>query len=117
MKKSPKVWPNTFLSKLTHNLNREWPLLWATSVILRKLAKENNHPLGENSPNLFTLLSVSRMWARLDDAGLIIFIDKPIFQLACDVNNIFAHLFTTLVKQPRQRRAYMTIMFLEKEAY
>jgi hypothetical protein len=30
--------------------------MWATSVIFRKLAKENNHPLGEKSPNLVTLI-------------------------------------------------------------
>jgi hypothetical protein len=30
--------------------------MWAASVIFMNLPKENNHPLGENSPNLVTLL-------------------------------------------------------------
>jgi hypothetical protein len=30
--------------------------MWATSVIFKKLPKVNNRPLGENSPNLVTLL-------------------------------------------------------------
>jgi hypothetical protein len=29
-----------------------------TSVIFNKLPKVNNHPLGENSPNLVTLASI-----------------------------------------------------------
>jgi hypothetical protein len=29
--------------------------MWATSVIFMKLPNANNHPLGENSPNLVTL--------------------------------------------------------------
>jgi hypothetical protein len=29
--------------------------MWATSVIFKKLPKANNHPLGENDPNLVTL--------------------------------------------------------------
>jgi hypothetical protein len=29
--------------------------MWATFVIPKKLLKENNHPLGENSSNLVTL--------------------------------------------------------------
>jgi hypothetical protein len=32
------------------------PKIWATSIIFGKLAKESNHPLGENSPNLVTLM-------------------------------------------------------------
>jgi hypothetical protein len=51
---------NTLLSKLMHKLNRGKkyrynPKIWATSVILIKLPKVNNHQLGKNSPNLFTL--------------------------------------------------------------
>jgi hypothetical protein len=29
--------------------------MWATSVIYQKLPKDNNRPMGENSPNLVTL--------------------------------------------------------------
>jgi hypothetical protein len=32
--------------------------IWATSVIFEKLPKVNNHPKGENSPNLDTLPAV-----------------------------------------------------------
>jgi hypothetical protein len=35
------------------------PKISATSVILILLLKVNNHPLGENSPNLVTLLALS----------------------------------------------------------
>jgi hypothetical protein len=31
------------------------PRIFTTSAILNKLAKENNRPIGENSPNLVTL--------------------------------------------------------------
>jgi hypothetical protein len=35
----------------------------ATSVIFKEMPKVNNHPTGENSPNLVTLLiMVSRSW-------------------------------------------------------
>jgi hypothetical protein len=30
--------------------------MWTTSVILKILVKVNNHPMGENSPNLVTLV-------------------------------------------------------------
>jgi hypothetical protein len=32
--------------------------MWATSVIIKQLFGVNNHPLGENSPKLVTLLGV-----------------------------------------------------------
>jgi hypothetical protein len=34
--------------------------MWATSAIQKTLTKVNNHPLGENSTNLVTLLAVAR---------------------------------------------------------
>jgi hypothetical protein len=34
--------------------------MWATSVILRILPKANSHPLGENPPNLVTLVAEER---------------------------------------------------------
>jgi hypothetical protein len=36
------------------------PNIWSTPVIFKKLPKENNHPMGENSPNPVTLLRVER---------------------------------------------------------
>jgi hypothetical protein len=30
--------------------------MWASSVTFIKMSKENNHPMGENSPNLVTLI-------------------------------------------------------------
>jgi hypothetical protein len=32
-------------------------MVWAHSVIFKKVPKENNRPKGENSPNLVTLLA------------------------------------------------------------
>jgi hypothetical protein len=32
------------------------PKLWANSSIFTKLSKVSNHPIGENSPNLVTLI-------------------------------------------------------------
>jgi hypothetical protein len=32
------------------------PIIWAISVISKKLPEVSNHPMGENSPNLVTLL-------------------------------------------------------------
>jgi hypothetical protein len=43
------------------------PRLWTNSVIFIKLAKVNNRPMGENSPNLVTLLG-GRL--KLTDEGL-----------------------------------------------
>jgi hypothetical protein len=31
--------------------------IWATLEIFKKVPKENNHPTGENSPNLVTLIT------------------------------------------------------------
>jgi hypothetical protein len=60
-KKSPKMSPKTFFPKLTHPFFRgkNGPKIWATSVIFQKLPKNNNHPIGKNSPNLVTLLLCS----------------------------------------------------------
>jgi hypothetical protein len=60
-KKSPKMLLNPFLCKFMHNffslgkkLAQEVGL--HTSAIEKKLPKENKRPIGENSPNLVTLL-------------------------------------------------------------
>jgi hypothetical protein len=48
-----------------HNFYRgkSIPLKWDT-LIFKKLSKENNRPLGENSPNLATLLAQhDRLWS------------------------------------------------------
>jgi hypothetical protein len=48
--------------------------MWATFVIFKKLTKVNLHPMGENSPNLVTLLKmriamyVGRTWMLLREA-------------------------------------------------
>jgi hypothetical protein len=39
-------------------VGKKKPKLLATSVIIEKLPKVNNHPLGENSPNLVTLFGI-----------------------------------------------------------
>jgi hypothetical protein len=33
--------------------------VWATSIFFIKLLKVNSHPMGENSPNLVTLVPIS----------------------------------------------------------
>jgi hypothetical protein len=52
----PKMQPNPFLSKLTHNFYRgkRSPRIRATSVIIKNV-QFNNRPSGENSPNPVTL--------------------------------------------------------------
>jgi hypothetical protein len=50
-KSRPKCSQTCFLAKLTHNFFRRRKI-WNTFLILKKLSKENNRPLGENSPNL-----------------------------------------------------------------
>jgi hypothetical protein len=54
---SPKMWQNAFLPKLIHNF-----LPWKKAAqnlgyccIFKKLPKEYNRPIGENSPNMVTL--------------------------------------------------------------
>jgi hypothetical protein len=50
--------------------------MWGTSVIFNLLPKVNNHPLGENSPNLVTLVvgigerSFATMSEQLDTQAL-----------------------------------------------
>jgi hypothetical protein len=46
-------------NKYLHNsaVEKSGPKIWATSVI-KKIPKVNNHPIGENSPNLFTLVTL-----------------------------------------------------------
>jgi hypothetical protein len=53
MKKSPKMCPKSFLSKLIHNLyvctvEKSSPRICAACVFFRKLPKDNNRPIGEN---------------------------------------------------------------------
>jgi hypothetical protein len=40
-------------------VERSSPRIFATSVIVKNMPKENNHKIGENSPNLVTLLKSS----------------------------------------------------------
>jgi hypothetical protein len=47
--------PKPFLSGIALTVEKISPHFWATSAIFNKLPKANNHPLGENSPNLVTL--------------------------------------------------------------
>jgi hypothetical protein len=51
-KKSPKMQPTTFVSNLMHNLNigKSRQIMWAISVIFRKLPKVNDRPLGDFRP-------------------------------------------------------------------
>jgi hypothetical protein len=58
LKNRPKCIPTPFWSKLMHNLycGKSSPTIWATSVIFNKLARVNNHTLGENLPNLVALI-------------------------------------------------------------
>jgi hypothetical protein len=37
------------------NCGKEWPKMWGSFLISKKLPKANNHPMGKNSPNLVTL--------------------------------------------------------------
>jgi hypothetical protein len=54
------------MSKLMHNLNRgkSSSQMWATFVIFIKLPKDNNRPLGENSPNLGPMLCFFKYFRR-----------------------------------------------------
>jgi hypothetical protein len=38
------------------NCGKEWHKIGVTVVVSKKLFIEKNHPIGENSPNLVTLL-------------------------------------------------------------
>jgi hypothetical protein len=40
--------------------------MWATSFILKEQSKVNNHPLGENSPNLVPLYIGETKWGLSD---------------------------------------------------
>jgi hypothetical protein len=58
VKKSPKCSSTHFFLKnnlLSFTVNKSSPIIWATSVIFKRLSKVNNHPIGEKSPNLVTL--------------------------------------------------------------
>jgi hypothetical protein len=57
-KNRPKYSPIHCLSKLIHNFcsGEKKAKMRSTSVIFIKLPKVNSHPMGENSPDLVTLL-------------------------------------------------------------
>jgi hypothetical protein len=62
LKDRPKYSPNGVLTKLLHNfyggkkkLTKFVYILLSTYFCNKKLPKVNNHPIGENSPNLVTL--------------------------------------------------------------
>jgi hypothetical protein len=44
--------------RITRIVEKSSQRIWPTSEILNKLPKINNCPIGENSPNLVTLLSL-----------------------------------------------------------
>jgi hypothetical protein len=54
------MWPKPIFDKINtfiiYTLGKSGTKIWATSVFFQKLPKVNNRPLGENSPNLVTLL-------------------------------------------------------------
>jgi hypothetical protein len=54
-----KVAQNKFCQSqhIIYNFGKSSTKIWTTFVIFEKLSKVNNRPLGENSPNLVTLLS------------------------------------------------------------
>jgi hypothetical protein len=45
--------------------------MWATFLIFENLAKLNNHPMGENSPNLVTLVWSNVVWSKKQKRRLI----------------------------------------------
>jgi hypothetical protein len=50
-------------SRITLTVEKSCPTMWADSLILKKLAKVSNHPMGENSFNpvtLFAMLNTKR---------------------------------------------------------
>jgi hypothetical protein len=57
VKNSTKCGATLIMSKILHLFfgGKSGPEIWATFVIFKRLPKENNHPIGENSPNLVTL--------------------------------------------------------------
>jgi hypothetical protein len=64
VKNSPKMWPNPFLVKMNayiHNFYRgkSCPKACDISVIYKKLPKLNNRPIGKNSSNLATLITIA----------------------------------------------------------
>jgi hypothetical protein len=64
VKNSPKYSPTHFLAKYCISLTVEnsSPKIRATIVIFKKLLKVNIRPMGENSPNLVTLLRSHGSW-------------------------------------------------------
>jgi hypothetical protein len=46
---------------MTFSGDKSNPNIWATSVIVKKLPRENNQPKGENLPNLVTLIETETM--------------------------------------------------------
>jgi hypothetical protein len=61
VEKSPKMLPKPFFAKIkciTVTVEKGSPKMWVTFVI-KKLPKEDNHQMGESSPNLVTLNATS----------------------------------------------------------
>jgi hypothetical protein len=60
VKNCPTCGPTHFLSKLIHNLHKSCKKVSPQNglpafVIVNKMSKANNHPMGQNAPNLVTL--------------------------------------------------------------
>jgi hypothetical protein len=58
LKKSPKMSPSPFLSTLMCNRGEKWPKNFGLRLYFskKKQLEENNHPIGENAPNLVALI-------------------------------------------------------------
>jgi hypothetical protein len=58
VKNSPEIYHQIFRLRIKHDFfhGKYGPQRWAASVIFKKLPKENSRPIGENFPNLVTLL-------------------------------------------------------------
>jgi hypothetical protein len=60
--KCEKIAQNDAQAVFSHNKNVPFvveissPIIWAISVTCKKLPEVNSHPIGENSPNLVTLV-------------------------------------------------------------
>jgi hypothetical protein len=67
----PKCGPTHFFVKI-NTLEISSPRNWATFIFFRKLLKENNRTIGENSPNLVTLFQLGFLVLCLVDWDVLI---------------------------------------------
>jgi hypothetical protein len=103
VKNRPKSSPKHFLVKM----GKISAKIWASFVISKKTNQRNSVPIGENSPNLVTLiarLSNKKLFSHFYDLTLVVFVAKKTNQRnSVPIGNIQSGHIVRQHSQPKNR--------------